>query len=716
MRRVLLLLALAPALFGYVRLNTGGATPVALQRIDNTGIQFYVNNLVVPGVTSNATGNKVTVITANSNPLQAIALAQSAWNQISTAKVNYLPVQSTPSLANPQDLTNVISIASADNDLSVVGGAVAVTVNSFVTGSGELSNGLQVTPGDIVDSDMLLNPAYSFSTDGSTSIDLQAVLTHEFGHVLSANHTGVLGATMYQYTAVTQRFLTQDDLAFVNASYPASGSAAASLGTISGIISANGAGVPYALLTFIDTKQGITIGGVSNPDGTYSQQMPPGNYLIYAEPFNSVVGPGNLYFTTAQAAQAASLSFVSTFLGGNSAPTAVKLAANATVNGVNISVTQIGSGSTPLAAPYIGFGKAGGSGDISTVNPITGPVPIASGGSLDIAFVGTGFDSTLTLQNVFIYGPGITATNITVDPNDKFTINGKTFAAVRLTVTVAAQQNANIATIFISKPGTALSTLSLTGVLVITPPTPTFISASLVNAASYMGKAPGVGAVSPGGIYSLYAPTGSPPNLGPALPVGNGGYNGYGFLSTQLAGVKVTFDGIAAPLFFVYGGQINLQVPFEVAGKTSTSVAVNFFGSASAPVAVPVLNEQPAFFTFTPEGTDSIVINQDGSTNGSAHPAPRSSYVTAYGTGMGNVNGLVTGEGATLEPTLNYNCTIGSISTTAAFVGWSPTTVGLAQFTFQIPSGVPANSTQALKCTDNATGVSTQTGTLYTGN
>jgi uncharacterized protein (TIGR03437 family) len=255
-------------------------------------------------------------------------------------------------------------------------------------------------------------------------------------------------------------------------------------------------------------------------------------------------------------------------------------------------------------------------------------------------------------------------------------------------------------------------------VLVITPPTPVISSASLVSAASYLGSAPGKGGISPGGIYSVYTPTGSPATLGPATPVGNAGYDPYGFLSTRLAGVTVTFNGVAAPLFFVYNGQINVQVPFEVAGTTSANVVVNYFGSTNAAVSVPVLNEQPAFFTSTAEGTDSIIVNPDGITiNSKTNPAARGGYVTAYGTGIGIVTGLITGQGAPLEPTLSYTCTIGSAAPFPAyFVGWTPTAVGLAQFTFQVPSGITANSTQTLTCTDTATGVSTLPGTLYVGN
>jgi uncharacterized protein (TIGR03437 family) len=188
----------------------------------------------------------------------------------------------------------------------------------------------------------------------------------------------------------------------------------------------------------------------------------------------------------------------------------------------------------------------------------------------------------------------------------------------------------------------------------------------------------------------------------------------------HLAGVTVTFDGVPAPLVFVWNGQINLQVPFEVAGKTSTNVVVSYYGAANAPVAVPVAAVQPAFFTVTPEGTDSYVTNQDYTVNASGNPAKQGSYVTIYGTGVGVTSlgaagyGLQTGVGAPAPPagySGNYTCTIGSNSVAAYFAGWTPTAVGLAQWTFQVPSG--ATGKLSVTCKDNASGISTQQGTVY---
>ena len=122
----------------------------------------------------------------------------------------------------------------------------------------------------------------------------------------------------------------------------------------------------------------------------------------------------------------------------------------------------------------------------------------------------------------------------------------------------------------------------------------------------------------------------------------------------------------------------------------------------------------------TTGGTDSIVVNQDGTINSASKPAARGSYVTIYGTGVGvtslgaSAYGLATGLPAPGLPSGyagNFTCTIGSTAVNALFGGWTPTSVGLAQWNVQIPSG--ATGQLNLKCTDIASGTATQTGAIY---
>ncbi len=717
-RFVLVMLLLTPAGFGYVREVTSGATSVPLVRADNTAIPFFLNNLIVPGYQSPIAGSASPTITPDSNPLQAVRNALATWNAVSTANIKFLPLQPTASVINANDFQATIAFGSTVSDLSLVGPALAVTVDSYVLGPSNLVNGSLVAcssnckypvGGDITDSDIILNPDFTFTTTGTAGAhDLQAVLTHELGHSLSANHTGLLGGTMYPYINGTiPRYLSTDDLAFVNSVYPLP-SAPAPFGTISGtIMTTQSVPIAYGLITMIDTTGGSTVGGLTNPDGTFSVRVPPATYIVYVEPYNSVLqlGPGNFYLTTAQAAMVS--SFQAAMYGGAASPTQVNVTANNTAT-VNISVT---AGASPLQMQYYAIGGAGKSGDVSGVKSL-GPIQVASGAAvntIDFTFIGPGLDATLTDANFRVYGQGISVHpgSVRVDQNAIF----QQGPLIRATLDIPARQTDTLASIFIS---TASGTLSLSAIFTVTPPTPTFAVSGVISNAAYTGIP---FEVSPGGIYSIYYA--NSPSLGPANPVLDGGYDAYGFLPTVLAGVSVTFDGIAAPMFYAAVGQLDFQVPFELAKNletgvvTKTQVVVNYLGSASAPVAVPVVPSQPTFYSIGTAGA-VLAINPDGTLNSAQNPAARGTFVTIYGDGVGGVSyPIVTGQGAPGLPsssyTGSYTYSIGaSPPAPASFGGWSPGSVGLAQWNLQIPSGTPSGVASVV--VTDALGASSQSG------
>ncbi|MDP9053356.1 MAG: matrixin family metalloprotease [Acidobacteriota bacterium] len=687
-------LILSTGSFGYIRQTTdaaGDLSPVPLSRTDNTAIPFLVNSGVIAGAQSSASGKSVTVISGGSNPVAAIRNALATWNAVTTANVTFLPLGTTDAAIDSSDSKMVVAIGSTASDLSYVGGALAITVNLHLNSNG-LYKGTNVAKGGIVDSDIILNPAYSFSTDGSTAYDLQSVMLHELGHALGANHSGLLGSMMYQ--APISRFLTTDDLAFVNSAYPPA-SGGVQYGTISGTVTtAGGGGVPYALLTAIDSATGVTIGGATNASGAYSFQAPAGNYQVYAEPLNGIL-PINIYLTADQAALAAATQFQMTLYPGT-----LNVAANSTVI-ANIAVV---AGAASLATPVVAVTSVNAS---PTSGYRGGPVSVPSGQSVDLILAGTGFNASLNDSNFKVYGKGISIRPGSVRLDATNTFNG--FSDLRITLDVATATAPSLASFTAT---TSAGSISFSGALIIVPPTPTFTAAGVVSAAAYVGIKNGV---SPGGIYTIYDIPGAP-NLGPASYVINGPYDAYGNLPTTLAGVSVTFDGVPAPMFLSWGNQLNIQAPFEVAGKSSTKVVVNYLGSYSAVVSVPVIPVQPEFFKLSGEAV--IAFNLvDHTLNTAQNPAPRGTYVEVYGTGVGKVSyPVVTGQGARGFPagfTGNYTYTIGGAAAGAAyFGGWTPGTVGLAQWDLL----VPANSTTgaaSIVVTDASGATSDPGATIY---
>jgi hypothetical protein len=106
--------------------------------------------------------------------------------------------------------------------------------------------------GQILDADVLFNPAVSFATPSalatnSSAYDMESVLAHELGHLLGMSHSSVLQALMYPFAPDQGTFkgdrptqakpdgpLADDDRAGLRVSYP--NPSDPNIGTISGFI------------------------------------------------------------------------------------------------------------------------------------------------------------------------------------------------------------------------------------------------------------------------------------------------------------------------------------------------------------------------------------------------------------------------------------------------------------------------------------------------
>jgi uncharacterized protein (TIGR03437 family) len=143
---------------------------------------------------------------------------------------------------------------------------------------------------------------------------------------------------------------------------------------------------------------------------------------------------------------------------------------------------------------------------------------------------------------------------------------------------------------------------------------------------------------------------------------------------------------------------------------------IDYLGSRSDAVSVPVVPAQPAFFTFTPAGTDVIIQNfPDYSLNTAANPIARGGITLLYGTGLGKLGyALGTGQPGLVPPPTyvsTHSCSFGG-RTTSAYVYWNYGFVGEAIWTVTVPADSPTGPV-ALTCTDSATGATTQPGLIY---
>jgi uncharacterized protein (TIGR03437 family) len=175
-----------------------------------------------------------------------------------------------------------------------------------------------------------------------------------------------------------------------------------------------------------------------------------------------------------------------------------------------------------------------------------------------------------------------------------------------------------------------------------------------------------------------------------------------GAVVSNLNGLRVTFDGKAAPLIYTSANQTNLLVPYEIAGKASTVMQVTYAAAAgtvqTAAWTLPVVAAAPGLFTIDSTGTgQGAIVNQDGTVNSASNAAARGSVISIYATGEGQtspagVTGSVTGSGGK-TPVLPVTVTIGGIGATVQYAGSAPDAVaGLLQVNAVVPAGVSVGS------------------------
>lgn len=653
---------------GYVReTNSAGAT---VHRTDFTDIAFLINSETAAGMT-NSQG--AVVITESSDPVGAIRAATEAWNAIPQSSLRFrTPELSTVSPTGADGL-HVVSFQDTPENRDVVGDATAVTL-FFSTATGVIR-----------DTDIYMNPAIDddaggvspFSTDGSAgSYDILSTVLHELGHAFGANHTNVLGATMFQFGRQAEVFagtLTPDDIAFAVDVYPAPGGQG-DYGRIRGTaLFDDGQPIRGGMVAAVNPATGVVIGGLTDlAIGAYDILAPPGEYVVYIESVNGPVTPAALALQDA----AVSAPFqVSLFEGADGGRTV-------TVEAGQVVVADLQTSAGPPALDIVRWGVLTGEFIFHT----TGPIELA-GPEFELFLWGPGI-SGVSEAGLELFGPDVTLVpgSVRFDPR---LVVGEFAGALRFTVNVrpsalpSQTAGGSLTTILVSADG---RTAALTGSAVVEADfggAPEFTSAGVANAASFVA-----GPVAPGGLVSIFGF-----DLGPEMPLSTPGFSSAtGLLETELGGVEVEFDGIKAPLVFVSKNQLNLQAPYELAGRNSTNVVITRDGLSSATVLVPVAEAAPGLFVISETG--GAILNQDSTLNTPANPAPRGGAVVVFGTGQGLVTSPVpTGGPALADPLSGRNgvtATVGGNPAQVLFAGLAPGFVGLLQVNLLLPEEGPS--------------------------
>src|SRR5260370_25991981 len=191
--------------------------------------------------------------------------------------------------------------------------------------------------------------------------------------------------------------------------------------------------------------------------------------------------------------------------------------------------------------------------------------------------------------------------------------------------------------------------------------------AGVSNAASFLPIA------APGMILSVFGGSLAPsPQLASNLP-----------LPLKMAGVSATINGVAAPLYFVSSGQLNIQVPYET-GVGPAVVGVNNNGQVASYI-FNVSPSAPGIFTDSSRALVPIASGRPGATlalfmtgDGMVSPALATGATPFFATPLPLLP----------QPGLPVTVTVGGVPAVIAFAGIPSGLAGETQVNFVIPASV----------------------------
>jgi uncharacterized protein (TIGR03437 family) len=142
---------------------------------------------------------------------------------------------------------------------------------------------------------------------------------------------------------------------------------------------------------------------------------------------------------------------------------------------------------------------------------------------------------------------------------------------------------------------------------------------------------------------------------------------------------------------------VNAIVPYEITGRFSTRLQVEFLGTVSNTVDLLVVDTAPGIFTAGSQGSgQSAALNQDGTVNSATNPATKGSVIVLFATGEGQTNpagvtASVSSASNLKRPLQNVTVTIGGRQAQVQYAGSAPGLVaGAVQVNAVIPEDTPS--------------------------
>jgi len=207
------------------------------------------------------------------------------------------------------------------------------------------------------------------------------------------------------------------------------------------------------------------------------------------------------------------------------------------------------------------------------------------------------------------------------------------------------------------------------------------VSIAVVNSASFLAKFP----VAPGSLASAFPVGGNFAGVTQSIPVPP--------FPTQLNGVEVLINGVAAPLVFTDPTQINFQVRFATpSGPVPIRVTLN--GQELATGVMDVLDVGPGIFVLDllDVNKPGAILNEDNTVNSQAIAATRDSVIQVFATGQGPAldgaveDGNFPPAGSLVRTTAPVKAYVSVDEAEVQFSGLAPTLPGVWQINIKIPN------------------------------
>ena len=231
---------------------------------------------------------------------------------------------------------------------------------------------------------------------------------------------------------------------------------------------------------------------------------------------------------------------------------------------------------------------------------------------------------------------------------------------------------------------TPYSTLLPWALLPFGPPAPATVTC-IADSGDYQSDA-----VAPSELISLFGN-----RIGPAAPAVAQPLAGDS-IGPDLSGMRVLANGMPAPLLYADSGQINLVMPFGVAGDQvhievyRNQTRITQFDKSLRP------RHGGLFTTGSPSAGRLAALNQDGTVNSDANPAASGSIVTIFVSGLGAMTPQLP-DGAAPSVPANTPVVAPTIwigqSVELTYVGNAPTLVqGVVQINLRLPGLNPGHA------------------------